>query len=163
MPNNNTRVLTAPLAIVRVGGVAVGKMKNIRIQENIRRGRVGGIGKLTPDEVPAIEWSGSLNCSAYTVKFSENLLPKALTRKVNTVDEFVDTVLLQENGVQVDLMRKISAGPPDAVTGIIPSTLEIFASVKGCFPTREGFDVQEGQISGRDIDFDYTTPILYPL
>ena len=26
MPNNNTRVLTAPLAIVRVGGVAVGKM-----------------------------------------------------------------------------------------------------------------------------------------
>ena len=81
MPNNNTRVLTAPLAIVRVGGVAVGKMKNIRIQENIRRGRVGGIGKLTPDELPAIEWSGSLNCSAYTVKFSENLLPKHLQEK----------------------------------------------------------------------------------
>jgi hypothetical protein len=163
MANNNTRVLTAPLAIVKVDGKAVGKMKNIRIQENIRRGRVGGIGKLTPDELPAIEWNGTLNAGAYTVKFSESVIPKALVRKVNTVDEFVDTVLLQENGVQIDLMRKISSGPADPVTGIIPSELEIFASIKGCFATREGFDVQEGQISGRDVDFEYTTPILYPL
>lgn len=161
--NNNTRVLTAPLAIIKVQGIAVGKMKNIRVTENIRRGRVGGVGTLTPSELPALEWSGSLNCGFYIIKFSDNPIINALIRKVNTLDEWVDTVLLQENGVQIDIMKKVSSGPPNAVTGIIPSQLEIFASIKGCFTTREGFDVTEGQISGRDVDFDFTTPILFPL
>jgi hypothetical protein len=157
------KVLTAPLAIIKVNGVAVGKMKNIRIQENIRRGRVSGLGQLTPDELPALEWSGTLSCGFYNITFDVSQLPKAIVRKVNTLDEFVDTVLLQENGVQVDIMKKVAASLPDPVTGIIPSQLQIFASVKGCFITREGFDIQEGQISGKDADFDYTTPILYPL
>ena len=157
------RVLTAPLAIIKVNGIAVGKMKSIRIQENIRRGRVSGLGSLTPDELPALEWSGTLSCSFYNITFDISQLPTAIVRKVNTLDEFVDTVLLQENGVQVDIMKKVRSAPPDPITGIIPSTLEIFASVKGCFITREGFDIQEGQISGKDADFDYTTPILFPL
>lgn len=157
------KVLTAPLAIIKVDGVAVGKMKNIRIQENIRRGRVSGLGQLTPDELPALEWSGTLSCGFYNITFDKSQLPKAIIRKVNTLDEFVDTVLLQENGVQVDIMKKVSASPADPVTGIIPSQLEIFASIKGAFITREGFDIQEGQISGKDADFEYTTPVLYPL
>ncbi len=158
------RVLTAPLAIIKVNGVAVGKMKSIRIQENIRRGRVSGLGSLTPDELPALEWSGTLSCSFYNITFDVSQLPGAIVRKVgNSLDSFVDTVLLQESGVQVDIMKKVRSAPPDPITGIIPSTLEVFASVKGCFITREGFDIQEGQISGKDADFDYTTPILFAL
>lgn len=158
-----TKVLTAPLAIIKVNGIAVGKMKSIRIQETIRRGRVSGLGQLTPDEVPALEWSGTLSCGFYNITFDVSQLPQAIVRKVNTLDEFVDTVLLQEDGVQVDIMRKVRSGIPDPITGIIKSKLELFASVKGCFITREGFDIQEGQISGKDADFDYTTPILFPL
>lgn len=158
-----TKVITAPLAVIKVGGVAVGKMKTIRIQETIRRGRVSGLGALTPDELPALEWSGTLSCGFYNIEFDKSNLPAAIVRKVNTLEEFVDTVLLQEQGVQVDIMRKVKAGNPDPITGIIPSNLEIFASVKGCFLTREGFDIQEGQISGKDADFDYINPILFPL
>ena len=44
----NTRVMTAPIAIIQINGVNVGKMKNVRITESIRRGRVTGIGALTP-------------------------------------------------------------------------------------------------------------------
>lgn len=158
--------LTAPLAVIKVGGVTVGKMKNIRVTENIRRGRVSGIGALTPDELPALEWSGSLNCSFYTIFFnsdiSNELLRKGLIRNVNTIDEFVDFVLLQEDGVQIDIMRKVKQSQ-DPNTLIIQSSLATFASVKGCFLTREGFDIAEGQISGRDADFEYTTPIIFPL
>lgn len=157
------RVITAPLAIIKVGGVAVGKMKNIRVQEQMRRGRVSGLGKLTPDELPALEWSGTLSTSAYNISFDKSSLPKAIIRKVNSIDEFVDTVLLQEDGLQVDIMRKVKDGNPDPVTGIQKSKLEVFASVKGCFITREGFDIAEGAISGKDADFDYTTPILFSL
>ena len=40
------KVMTAPLAIIQIDSVTVGKMKNVRITENIRRGRVAGIGRL---------------------------------------------------------------------------------------------------------------------
>jgi hypothetical protein len=157
------KTLTAPLALIKVNGIVIGKMKNIRCTENIRRGRVSGIGQLTPDELPALEWSGTLNCGFYAVEFAVGIMKSALIRNVNTLDEFVDTVLLQENGIQIDVTRKVKDTGPDPTTGIIVSKLEIFASVKGCFLTREGFDISEGQISGRDADFEYTTPILFPL
>lgn len=162
-----TRTLTAPIAVIKVNGVAVGKMKSIRLTETIRRGRVTGLGQLTPDELPALEWSGTLNCSFYNIDFkvllNSDLNPAAaaIQRTVGTVDNFVDTILLKDLGVQVDLMRKIPLAPPDPITGIILPAFEIFASIKGCFITREGMDVSEGQISGKDADFDYTTPIIY--
>ena len=77
-----------------------------------------------------------------------------------TIDEFVDTVLLEENGVQIDIMRKTKASQ-DATTGIITSQLEVFATIQGAFITRESFDITESQISGRDVDFEYTTPIIF--
>ena len=50
----NTRVMTAPLAIIKINSVTVGKMKNVRITETIRRGRVTGVGRLNPEELPAL-------------------------------------------------------------------------------------------------------------
>lgn len=165
-----SKTLTAPLAIIKVNGLAVGKMKSIRITETIRRGKVTGLGQLTSDELPALEWSGSLSCSFYNIDFKNilnsqaNPVAAAILRICNTVDDFVNTLLLQENGVQIDIMRKVNGGgSPDPNTGIYTPDFEIFASVKGAFITRESMDVSEGQISGKDADFDYTTPIIYPI
>lgn len=160
----NEKVMTAPLAIIKVNGIAIGKMKNIRVTENIRRGRVVGIGELTPSELPAIDWSGSFNCGFYSIKFNnqDELTKNAILRGVNTLEEWVNTVLLQEDGVQVDVLKKVKQSV-DPTTGVITPDYEIFASVRGCFATREGFDISEGQISGKDMDFEYTTPILFSL
>jgi hypothetical protein len=134
-------------------------MKNIRITESINRGKIFGIGSLTPSELPPLEWDGTLNCGFYLIDFSKQAIEGALQRTVNSIDEFVDSVLLQEQGVQIDIMRKVK----DSVgsNGAIISRLEMFASVKGAFLTREGFDITESQISGRDADFEYTDPIIY--
>ena len=64
------RVMTAPLAIIQINSVTVGKMKNVRITENIRRGRVAGVGQLNPSELPALEWQGQMSCSSYTINFN---------------------------------------------------------------------------------------------
>jgi hypothetical protein len=159
-----TKVMTAPLAIIKVDGIAVGKMKSIRVNENIRRGRVQGIGELTPSEVPALEWSGSLNAGFYSITFNnqDQLIKTALLRNVNNLQEFVDTVLLQEDGIQIDIMKKVKDFQ-DPTTGIIYPQFELFASIRGAFSTKESFDISEGQISGRDVDFEYITPILFPL
>lgn len=158
------KVMTAPLAIIKVDGIAIGKMKNIRVNENIRRGRVQGIGELTPSEVPALEWSGSLNAGFYSITFNnqDELIKTALLRNVNTLQEFVDTVILQEDGITIDIMKKVKDFQ-DPATGIIYPELEVFASIRGAFSTKEGFDISEGQISGRDVDFEYITPILFPI
>jgi hypothetical protein len=155
------KVMTAPLAVIKVNGVAIGKMKNIRVTENIQRGSVQGIGALNPSEIPAIKWDGTLNCSFYAIKFNnqDELSKNALLRNVNTTQEFVDTVLLQEEGVTIDILKKVK----DVVlpSGVIQPKYETFASIVGCFPTREGFDISEGQISGKDADFQYINPILF--
>lgn len=155
------KTMTAPLAIVKVGGVPIGKMKNIRVTETLRRGKVLGLGALTPSELPALEWDGTMNCGFYLVNFSKQVIQGAWPRAVQTVNEFVDTVLLQEEGVQVDILRKVKDFTQ--TNGVIVPKYEIFATIVGAFATREGFDITESQISGRDMDFQYLQPILFPM
>lgn len=157
------RVMTAPLAIIQINSVTVGKMKNIRITEQIRRGRVSGLGVLTPSELPALEWSGSLSCSSYTINFNllANVSKKGTFRNANSLEEWANAVLLQEDGLEISILRKVKDGQIDAETGLVSTKYETFAKVAGAFASREGFDVQEGQISGRDTEFEYLSPILF--
>ena len=159
----NTRVMTAPLAIIKINSVTVGKMKNVRITETIRRGRVTGVGRLNPEELPALEWSGSLSCSSYTINFNllANVSKLGTFRNAATVEEWANAILLQEAGLDISILRKVKDGEIDTETGLVKTKYETFAKVNAAFATREGFDVQEGQISGRDTDFEYLEPILY--
>ena len=159
----NTRVMTAPLAIIKINSVTVGKMKNVRITETIRRGRVTGVGRLNPEELPALEWSGNLSCSSYTINFNllANVSKLGTFRNAATVEEWANAVLLQEAGLEISILRKVKDGEIDTETGLVKTKYETFAKVNAAFATREGFDVQEGQISGRDTDFEYLEPILY--
>ena len=157
------KVFTAPLAVIQINSVTVGKMKNVRITENIRRGRVSGLGRLNPEELPALEWTGSLTCSSYTINFNllANKLKKGTFRNAGTIEEWANAILMQEDGLEIAILRKVKDGEIDLETGLVKTKYETFAKVSGAFATREGFDVQEGQISGRDTEFEYTDPILY--
>lgn len=160
---NKERVFTAPLAVIQINSVTVGKMKNVRITESIRRGRVSGLGRLNPEEIPALEWSGSLSCSSYTINFNllTNKMKKGTFRNSGTVEEWANAILMQEDGLEIAILRKVKDGEIDLETGLVKTKYETFAKVAGAFATREGFDIQEGQISGRDTEFEYTDPILY--
>lgn len=159
----NQKVMTAPLAIIQINSVTVGKMKNVRITENIRRGRVAGVGQLNPSELPALEWQGQMSCSSYTINFNllANKLKKGTFRNAGSLESWANAILLQEDGLEIALLRKVKDGEIDADTGLVATKYENFAKVNGAFATREGFDLQEGQISGRDTDFEYLEPILY--
>lgn len=153
------KVITAPLAIIKVNGVAIGKMRGIRVSETIRRTKVFGLGELTPNELPALEWSGTLNADFYNIDFRESQIPNAMRRTVGNVQEWVDHVLLQEDGVQVDIFKKVK----DSVdsTGLIIGGLTHYASIQGLFLDSENFDITEGQVSGRNQSFTYLYPITY--
>lgn len=155
------RVMSAPMGIIKVNGVAIGKCKNIQCSETIRRGPVVGIGKLAASEMPALAWNGTLNMGFFLIDFRQSAIPGAILRVAQSTQEWEDTLILQEDGVQIDLMRKVKVSQNAA--GIITAGLEVFASIKGAFANRESFDISEQQISGRNVDFDYITPILYPI
>lgn len=161
--SKNQKVMTAPLAVIQINSITVGKMKNVRITENIRRGRVVGVGRLNPEELPALEWTGSLSCSSYTINFNllANKLQKGSFRNSGSVEQWANAILLQEDGLEIAILRKVKDGEIDTETGLVKSKYETFAKTVGAFMTREGFDIQEGQISGRDTEFEYMEPILY--
>src|ERR1700746_992642 len=102
-----TRAMTAPLAIVKVNGKAVGKMKSIRCTENIRYGKTVGLGRMSPDEMMPLDWSGTLNCGSFLIDLRQPVIPGTINRVMQTEDQFFDTLLLQSDGVQIDILRKV--------------------------------------------------------
>ncbi len=156
------RVMTAPLAIIKVGGVAIGKMRNIRVRESIQRGRVQGLGQLQKDELPAIAWEGTLSCSFFLIDFSKSQIPGGLLRRAQSIEQWARTVLLQEEGVSVDILRRVATSPIRNGTVPIESQLEVFASVRNAFLNSDSFNIDEGNIGGRDQEFEYLEPILFP-
>ena len=156
------RVMTAPLAVIVVNNLAVGKMKNIRVTENIQRGDVRGLGELLPVEKPAVSWNGTLTCSFYTVDLVKSGLPQSIHRETGDVNEFVNSLLLQELGVDIYIYKK-EATVVDATTGLVTEIGEgDFAVIRKAFTDSQSFDISEGQVSGMDQSFTYLIPILFP-
>jgi len=155
------RVLTAPLAIIRQEGIAIGKMRGLRGNENYQRGRVQGIGKTNADELPLLSFAGTLTCDFYAIDFRNSQIPKAVFRSVQTNQGYFDTLLLQELGIQLDIYKKVRT---DGATTGIPISIEEqpWAIITGLFIDGDSFDINEGQVSGRNQSFQFIDPIIFP-
>jgi hypothetical protein len=153
-------VLTGAIALIKVGNTYVGKMKDVRASENMRRARVSGLGTILPKELPVTEWSGTLNCSFYLIDLKTSGLPGAILRDVQTVQEFEDTLVLNEVGLTVEIFKKVS----DVIlpNGAIRPKLTPVGVISGLQIESESFNVAEGQVSGRDQSFQYMNPIIRP-
>lgn len=163
------KTLSAPLAIIKAKGVdgvlrTIGKMRNVRITENIRRGRVTGLGEITPSELPALEWSGTVNIGQYAIPQSKTLAGMAMDRNFESVSDFVKHLIFNE-GIQIDVLKKVklkadgvNISKPVAETDVGEET---FCSIRGFHLTSEGIDISEGQIGGRDATGEYLSPVLY--
>jgi len=155
-------VFTAPLALIKVDGVVIGRAKNVRVSENFRRGTVVGLGRLHPSEKPVTEWTGSMTIGFYVVEFKDHPLgATALLRETGTVEQFVNNILLQEDGLELVLQKRVLDF--ETAEGLKIPKFESFATVRGAFITSDDFDISEGAISGRNCTFEYTDPIVYQL
>lgn len=154
------KVLTAPLALIKISGVTVGKIKNIRVQEQYQRGNVMGIGALISQEKPILGIQCSFTCSSYVISVKKlgTIDNPFVLRGATTTEQFVNTVLTQDNGVDIYIMKK---GAKTLTNGIVTEASEenLFV-IKNAFLTSQSFDIQEGQISGSDLSGEYLEPIL---
>lgn len=154
------KVITGPMAIIRVDGVPVGKMKNIRVTESFRRGKVTGLGQLFADELPVLDFDGTFSCSFYNIDLRKSMIPGAINRAVQDTEQATAMLLLQEVGIQVDILKRVKTGVQN---GVPTYKLVIYATIKYAFLTRESYDISEGQISGRDTDFQFTEMTTFPI
>lgn len=156
------KVISSPMAIVKVGGQPVGKMRNIRCTETMRRARVVGLGEALPSELPLLEWSGTLTAGMFAIRTNAGIF-NAIDRSGTDVQAFIHKVLFNE-GISLDIyIKKPLKEHPQIPQGDPPRYYELvtFASINGVVLASEGFDLADGQIGGRDGTFEYMTPILY--
>ena len=154
------KVLTAPLALIKINGVTVGKIKNIRLQEQFQRGNVMGIGALVSQEKPILAIQCSFSCSSYVISVKKlgTIDNPFILRGATTTDQFVNTILTQDAGVDIYLMKKNAKVVQNGI--VTESGEEKLFVIKNAFLTSQTFDVQEGQISGSDMSGEYLEPVL---
>lgn len=169
--NPNERALTGAIAIIKVKGQAIGKMKNIRINEQFRRVRVPkGLGSIFADEFALVEWSGTIQCSFVEVDYTRSGVKDAIRRifgssiysqiaSGNNLENFEDQAVLDIEGVDVEVYKKV-IDIIDPSTGQIKPNAIVYASIKGMFIDSDNVTIDEANISGRDQSFQYLYPVV---
>jgi hypothetical protein len=157
--------MTAALAVIKVAGQAVGRMRSIRVTETFRRSDVRGLGEILSQEKPVVGWDGSLTCGFYTIDLKRlgNVASSkfGINRQAGDLKTFVNTLILNEQGFEIYIYKKM-AEVTDATTGLVTSVGEgDFAILENCFMNNQSFDINEGNLSGMDTTFDYLSPILF--
>jgi len=161
------KVLTGAIALIKVEGKVIGKMKSVRCQEQIRRQPVRGIGTILPSEQAVIEWEGTLSCEFMEVEFKKSGITNAIRRIFPNIASqvligeasFEDQLVLDTEGVQVDIFKKVTdVINPD---GTIKPKLKPYAIVKKCLIESDSFDISEGSIAGHSQSFKYMVPLTY--
>jgi hypothetical protein len=165
------KVLTGAIAIIKVNGLAIGKMRDIRINESFRRVRVSkGLGSIFADEFAMVEWAGTISCSFFEINFKKSGINGAIARNFIAGDilsqvgagvvnpNFEDQIVLDDVGVTIEVFKKVK----DIVlpNGLIVPDAEPYATVRGCFIESDNVNVSEGQIAGRDQSFQYLLPVV---
>ena len=168
MATASNRPMTGAVALIKVNGQVVGKMRNVRGQENTRRLPVRGLGTILPSEQEVVEWEGTLSCDFIEISFKTSGIPGGISRVfqnaasqvLNGGSSFEDQLVLDGNGVQVCVFKKVT-DVIDAAGSIKPK-LEPYAIVNNCLIESDSFEVSEGSLAGHSQSFKYLTPIIYP-
>jgi hypothetical protein len=163
----NDKVFHGALALIKVQGVVIGKMRSVSCQENFARQEVRGLGTILPSEAPVTTWTGTLSCEYMSVNFANEgiknalrrYLPNLASQVLNGEISFEDQLVLDsDKGVQVDIFKKVE----DVIdaNGNIKPKLVPYAVVRNCMIESDSFNVSEGSLAGHSQSFKYLKPVM---
>lgn len=155
------------IALVKVNGKVIAKIRGIRGQETIRRVPVRGLGTILPSEQVPTEWDGSVNCDFIEVNFKDTgisdairrLFPNVASQVLSGNESFEDQLVLDSDGVTIDIFKKIT----DVIdaNGQIKPKLTPYAIIRHALIESDGFDIGEGALVAHNQSFKYLTPITF--
>ncbi len=155
------KVFTGALGVIRVNGTPIAKVRNIRWTENVNRGDVRGVGTILTSEAPALTWGGSVSMDFYETDFATTGLPGAIKRFLQTNQDFEDQLLLDYDGIQLDIFKK-ELDVIDPATGLKKPKAVPYATLRHLLIESDGADLTEGAISGHSQTYRYLGPVLRP-
>lgn len=152
---------TAPLAIIKIGGVAVGRIKDLQFTENVQRGEVQGIGEVNLQEVPVISTRCTFTASSFLIDLRKfgTIKDPFWPMEAKNFSEMANTFILNEKPVTISIYRK-KAGNINA-DGIVTSLAdaERVAVIPNCYMDSKTFSLSDGQIAGKNLSGRYLEPI----
>lgn len=159
------KVLTGAIALIKVDGKIIGKMRSVSVQEQMQRQEIRGIGTIIPSEAAVTAWTGTLSCEFMSVSFKDDGIKNAIRRGFNNVlsqassgtESFEDQLVLDSEGVQVDIYKKV-ADIIDADGNIKPK-ITPYAIVRKCLIESDSFQISDGGIAGHNQSFRYLIPV----
>lgn len=171
MGSINKNVITGAIAIIKANGIAIGKMRDIRVNENFRRVRVPkGLGSIFADEFALVEWAGTVSCSFFEISYGKTGLTDALKRSIfgastifsqiaggNNTPNFEDQAVLDDIGLSLDIYKKIEGS---TAGGIITPDAKVYATLSGMFIESDNVNISEANIAGRDQTFQFLKPVV---
>jgi hypothetical protein len=159
------KTLSAPIALIEINGKFVGKMRSIRVQEQIQRGDVRGIGELVSLEKPilAVNCTFSASSAMVSLKKLGTIDNPFVKRDVQTSQQFKDTILLRDFGVNIHIYRKVPVAG-SIIDGVVTETdKDRVAIIENAFLDSQSFSIDEGNVAMSDISGTYLNPIIDPL
>lgn len=141
------KTVTGPIALIKVNGITVGKIRDIRATETFARGEVRGLGNTNAQEVPILSHSGTFSIDAFLIDLKSSGVKKLMKREVVSPEQFRNTYLLSEDGIDIYIYKKIPKTVDDT-SGLVTAIDEKpVAILRRCFLDSESFNISEGQIS----------------
>ncbi len=153
--------VTGPIALIKVNGLTIGKIRDIRATETYARGEIRVLGELEAQEVPILSHAGTFSVDSFLVDLNSSGIRKLLNREVVSPEQFKNTILLNESGVDIYIYRKTPTTIDDT-TGLVTETGEAaIAVLRKCFLDSVSFNISEGQVSSHSQTGRFLEPIIF--
>jgi hypothetical protein len=157
----STQTITGPIALVKINGITIGKIKDIRASETYSRGEVRGIGNLQAQEVPILAHKGTFSIESFLVDLNSPGVKELLNREVPSLEDFINTITLNETGIDIFIYKKVTK-TIDATTKLVTAIAEEPIGVlRRCFLDNVSFNISEGQVSSHSQSGSFLDPILF--
>lgn len=155
------KVYTGAIAIIKRYGKAVGHMRDVTVNENFQRAEVKQLGSILPLEKPVVGWAGSLSCGFYFIDFVKSGIPDAVKRQVQNNGEFENNIVLDHDGVQIDLYKRLKDVIDPETKKITPKEAPV-CTVRRALIESDNLTVSEGGVSGKNQSFSFLDPVILP-
>lgn len=155
------QTVTGPIALIKVNGLVIGKIRDVRATETYARAEVRGLGNLNAQEVPILSHSGTFSIDSFLVDLNSSGIRKLLNRSTVSLEQFINTVLLSDNGVDIYIYKKIPVAVDDTTQLVTEVGEAPIAILRKCFLDSMSFNISEGQVSTHSQTGRFLDPIIF--
>ena len=163
--NEENRVFTAPLAVIKLSGndVNIGRMQNLTFTENITRQDVRELGNLYTVELPATAVNCSFTAQSAMIDFRRlGNVPNTFWPFTNDPEVFANSLLFADIEVNIEIYSLIPDGSENDEFGheLITSTkLHPMGVAYNCVLDSRSFNISNDQIAVTNISGRYLKPV----